>query len=140
MLIRNKRDDAWVFHSELIHVFLLCRNFPLSRKNGSSVSFGDIFRIERHCFKVAFDPQESKVGYRVICGSNVIMKPRKNDGSDTIIIDEGIPYGAGCGNDNAEVTCDHAASNSGVESLLADEELEAVLSEANGPPSGSKME
>ena len=68
------------------------------------------------------------------------MKPRKNDGSDTVIIDDGTAYKADCGNDNSEVTCDQAASNSGVESLLADEELDAVLNEVNGPSSGSKME
>ena len=88
MLCRNKRDDAWVFGSELIHVFLLCRNVPLTRKNGSSISFGDIIRIERHSFKVSFEPIETKIAYRIICGVDVIIRPRKNDESDTVVNDE----------------------------------------------------
>ena len=68
------------------------------------------------------------------------MKPRKRDGSDAIIIDDETSGRTDRGNDNAEVSCDHAASNSGVESLLADEELEAALVEANGPTSDGNME
>ena len=59
------------------------------RSNGSAITFGNIFRIERHSFKVAFEPEETKIAYRVICGCDVVMKPREKDGSDTVINDEG---------------------------------------------------
>ena len=52
------------------------------------MAFGDIFRIERHTFKVAFEPVETKVAYRIICGSDVKLRPRATDGSDTIATDD----------------------------------------------------
>ena len=130
-MIRNKRDDAWVFHNELIHIFLLCRNFPLAKKNGNRVAFGDILRIERHCFKVAFDPKESKIAYRLICGADVVMKPRSVNGTDTIVIDDAVSKDNSADGGVAERNCENDVPMDGDESLLADEELDAVLAEAN---------
>ena len=83
-------------------MFLFCRNIPLVRRNGSRVAYGDIFRIERHTFKVTFDPVETKVAFRIICGSDVKLRPRAVDGSDTIATDD-----AGAGSPNGQVSVDN---------------------------------
>ena len=120
-----------MFHNELIHIFLLCRNFPLAKKNGNRVAFGDILRIERHCFKVAFDPKESKIAYRLICGADVVMKPRAVNGTDTIIIDDAVSKENATDGDVTGQNNDDNVPMDGDESLLTDEELNTVLADAN---------
>ena len=135
-MIRNRRDDAWVFHSDLIRVFLFCRNVPLVKKIGSKISFGDIFRIERHSFKVAFEPVETKVAYRVICGGDVKLRPREVDGSDTVINDDAPGGIVSAGDMTGPVSYDGPGSDMAPpsqsdQSLLCEESVEAILQDAD---------
>ena len=70
------------------------------------MAYGDIFRIERHTVKIAFDPVETKVVYRIICGSDVKIRPREVDGSDTIATGN-----AEVGSSNDQVPTDKSGSN-----------------------------
>ena len=87
-------------------MFLFSRNVPLIKQNGSRVAFGDIFRIERHTFKVAFDPVETVVGFRIICGKDVKLRPRASDGSDAIAVDD-----ADANSSNGQVSVNNGAPN-----------------------------
>ena len=136
MVIRNRRDDAWIFHSDLTRIFLFCRNIPLQKKNGSKISFGDIFRIERHSFKVNFEPVETKIAYRVICGRDVQLRPRKTDGSDMILNDD-APDGSE-GNEDGSIAgqspgLDANQVNPPEDLLLCDENLDNI-----GAPSAAE--
>ena len=96
----------WVFHSELIHIFLLCRNVPLVKTNGSRVSFGDFRRIERHSFDVSFEPIETKVAYRILCGVDVVSRPRVVNGGDTVVNNDDTSGGANVPNVSRPSTID----------------------------------
>ena len=122
LLIRNKQENAWVFHPELIHIFLLCRNVPLARTNGSKISFGDILRIERHTFQVSFEPVETKVAFRILCGINVVSRVFVDNENDAIVNDEDV-------NNDVDMADQPDA---------ADKELQALLDECESANAESK--
>ena len=94
------------------------------KKNGSRVVFGDIFRIERHTFNVSFEPTETKVAFRILCGQDVVLKPREVDGTDTVLND-GAPGAAAV----AEIV--RGAADNQNDSEDADLECDETLIESN---------
>ena len=124
MLFHNRRDNIWMFNSQLHHVFMHCSNFPFERRGAMPICFSDIVRIERHVFTVNFAPVEKKIGYRVLMREGVqrkqvamdqlVVNDAPNTGRAASVVDDSINEvfnGEGESGDNVPPTADADVGN-----------------------------